>query len=222
MKPSTALCIASLVALAACDGGGADEQPDEPAAYAPPADPGTSASGEPRRDVPAASAQPGAAARSTSAGAAEGPATAEARIEPTEGNEARGIVRFGATDGTVTIAGTIRGLEPGPHGLHVHENGDCSAPDASSAGGHFDPHGDPHGSPRDDEDSHHVGDLGNITAAADGEAEVGLEDTEMRLTGPESVIGRALVVHAGRDDFETQPAGDSGARAGCGVIRETR
>jgi superoxide dismutase, Cu-Zn family len=202
---TTALCMVWLVTLAACDGGGTDEQPDEPDAYA----------------SPATSVQPGAADPSSSAGAAGGLKTAEARIEPTEGNEARGIVRFSATDGTVTIAGTINGLEPGAHGLHVHENGDCSAPDASSAGGHFDPHGDPHGSPRDDEDSHHVGDLGNITADADGEAEVSLDDTEMQLTGPESVIGRALVVHAGQDDFETQPAGDSGARVGCGVIRET-
>lgn len=218
MRICTVVCAASLVALAACDGGGRDEQPED--AGAPQTDPGATAEG--KRDLPATPGQPGTADPSESAGAAGGATAAEARIEPTEGFAASGIVRFSAADGMVTIAGTVNGLEPGPHGLHVHENGDCSAPDASSAGGHFDPHGDPHGSPRDDADSHHVGDLGNVIADADGEAEVGLDDPEMQLTGPESVIGRALIVHAGQDDFQTQPAGDSGARAGCGVIRETR
>lgn len=209
MKTCTALCIVSLLALAACDRRGPD---DDAGDVAPQSDPAAGVGGEPLPDQPVTP--------SGSTGAEGGPTAAEARIEPTEGNRANGIVRFSATNGAVAIVGTINGLEPGRHGLHVHEKGDCSAPDASSAGGHFNPHDDPHGSPRDDADSHHVGDLGNITADADGEAEVSVDDPEMRLSGPESVVGRALIVHAGPDDFRTQPAGDSGPRVGCGVIRE--
>ncbi|MEX2124077.1 MAG: superoxide dismutase family protein [Woeseia sp.] len=111
--------------------------------------------------------------------------------------------------------------KPGAHGLHIHAMGDCSAPDASSAGDHFNPHDDPHGSPRDLDDAHHVGDLGNITTNEAGEAEVSIEDTEMKLSGAESVIGKALIVHSGQDDFETQPSGDSGSPVGCGEIEET-
>lgn len=219
MKARTALCLVSLAALAACDRRGPDEQPEDTNDLAPQTEPGAGAIGEPQPDLPATPVEP-PPDPAGSAGAAGGATTAEARIEPTEGNQANGVVRFSTENGMVTIAGTINGLEPGEHGLHVHENGDCSAPDASSAGGHFNPHDDPHGSPRDDPDSHHVGDLGNVTADADGEAEVSVDDPEMQLKGPESVIDKALIVHGGRDDFESQPSGDSGPRVGCGVIRE--
>jgi Cu-Zn family superoxide dismutase len=146
---------------------------------------------------------------------------AAAEIRPTSGNQARGSVRLSGGNGTVQIAGTITGLEPGAHGLHIHEFGDCRAADASSAGDHFNPHDDPHGSPRDLENAHHVGDLGNVTANQQGEAEIDIEDNEMQLRGPESVIGKAVVVHAEQDDFESQPSGNSGARIGCGKIVET-
>ena len=146
---------------------------------------------------------------------------AVAEIRPTSGNDARGSIRLESGNGTVRIAGTITGLEPGAHGFHIHEFGDCSAPDASSAGEHFNPHDDPHGSPRDLENAHHVGDLGNVTADQRGEAEIDTEDNEMQLSGPESVIGKAIVIHADQDDFESQPSGNSGARVGCGEIVET-
>lgn len=146
---------------------------------------------------------------------------AEAEILPTEGKTVGGLIKLTRTNGMVTIEGTVTGLEPGAHGFHVHATGDCSAPDASSAGDHFEPADEPHGSPEDLPDSHHIGDLGNITAGENGEAEVNVTDTEIELTGPNSVIGKAFIVHAGQDDFETQPSGDSGARIGCGEIRAT-
>jgi Cu-Zn family superoxide dismutase len=145
---------------------------------------------------------------------------AVAEIRPTSGNQTRGSIRLSGGNGAVQITGTITGLKPGAHGLHIHEFGDCSAPDASSAGSHFNPHDDPHGSPRDLENAHHVGDLGNVTANQQGEAEIDIEDNEMQLSGPESVIGKALVVHAAQDDFKSQPSGNSGARVGCGEIVE--
>jgi superoxide dismutase, Cu-Zn family len=146
---------------------------------------------------------------------------AVAEIMPTSGNEARGAVRLSGTNGTVQIAGSITGLKPGAHGFHIHQNGDCSAPDASSAGDHFNPHDAPHGSPQDLEDARHVGDLGNITANEQGEAEFNVEDNQIMLSGPDSVIGKAFVVHANQDDLESQPSGNAGARVGCGEIVES-
>lgn len=145
---------------------------------------------------------------------------AEVTLTATEGNHAGGSVRFLPEDGAVRIAGKITGLTPGAHGLHIHARGDCSAPDASSAGPHLSPQDDPHGSPQDLPHQHHVGDLGNVEAGADGTADVSIGIPALALSGPASIIGKALVVHAVRDDLETQPSGDSGTRVGCGVIRE--
>jgi Cu-Zn family superoxide dismutase len=204
MKLFFALFLLPLVGLSGCDTGRdttteTTESADRPATIS-----------DPNRGRPAATPGEGGSERH-----------AVAEIRPTSGNEARGSVRLSGGNGTVRIAGTITGLEPGAHGLHIHEFGDCSAPDASSAGEHFNPHDDPHGSPRDLENAHHVGDLGNVTANERGEAEIDTEDNEMQLSGPESVIGKAMVVHADRDDFESQPSGNSGARVGCGEIVET-
>ncbi len=146
---------------------------------------------------------------------------ARAELEPTEGNEARGTVTFSRAAGAVVIDGELMGLTPGLHGLHIHEKGDCSAPDGTSAGGHFAADGDPHGSPDSPPPGHHVGDLGNIEANEQGFAVVNVVDAEMTLDdGPKSVLGRALIVHSGEDDFETQPTGAAGSRVACGVITE--
>ncbi len=144
---------------------------------------------------------------------------ARAQIEATEGNQASGEVQFVEQDGTVRINASLTGLAPGAHGFHIHEKGDCSAPDASSAGDHFSPNDAPHGSPRDLPHAHHVGDLGNVVAKENGLAEVVVEDADVRLDGADSIIGRAIIVHAGQDDFETQPSGDAGDPVGCGVIQ---
>jgi len=112
----------------------------------------------------------------------------------------------------------VQGLKPGQeHGLHIHEKGDCSAPDAMSAGGHFNPQGKPHGQPGSAE--HHAGDLPALKADKSGRAHVQVDVSGITLKpGPTSIIGRAVVVHADPDDYKTQPTGNSGARIACGVI----
>ncbi len=95
-------------------------------------------------------------------------------------------------------------------------SGDCSAHDASSAGGHLST-GSPHGGP--DSPQRHVGDLGNIVADDKGHGHYDRVDKVIRLEGPLSIVGRSVIVHAGADDFVTQPAGNPGARVGCGVVK---
>lgn len=144
--------------------------------------------------------------------------TATANLLPTKGSQVQGSVKLVERNGEVLVSGRITGLSPGPHGFHVHEKGDCSAPDGASAGPHFDPAGSKaHGGPMGDK--RHGGDLGNITADARGVASF-----ETRVTGitlgsdPASVVGRSLIVHAKPDDLATQPSGNSGPRLACGLI----
>lgn len=145
---------------------------------------------------------------------------ASAEIEPTEGHSATGTVTFGPTEDRQHMAVSVElaGLTEGPHGLHIHETGDCSASDASSAGGHFAPYGNAHGAP--DADAHHVGDLGNITADADGNVHAEMQFDQLAFSGPASILQKAVVVHAGEDDLTSNPSGNSGDRVGCGVIRQ--
>lgn len=143
-------------------------------------------------------------------------ADAIAVLNPTQGNNVSGIVKFTKVDDGVRIQAHIEGLTPGKHGFHVHQYGDLSAPDGTSAGGHFDPEGHQHGAPSDD--MRHVGDLGNLEAGEDGHAHYDRVDTKIALSGEHSIIGRGLVVHAGEDDLESQPTGDAGGRVAVGVI----
>jgi Cu-Zn family superoxide dismutase len=145
---------------------------------------------------------------------------AKAELEAASESGASGTLAFAQSDGILHITGEIVGLAPGVHGLHVHEIGDCSAPDASSAGGHYAPRGSRHGAPTQTEDMHHAGDLGNIVADADGKASVDVIDDGLTLAGPETIVGRAIVVHADPDDLVSQPAGNSGDRVACGVIED--
>lgn len=142
---------------------------------------------------------------------------ATAVIHPTEGNEASGVVVFTNTDDGVRVQASISGLDPdSQHGFHIHEYGDCRESDGTSAGGHFNPIGMPHGAPTDDE--RHLGDLGNLQSDENGVATTDFVDTHLELNGRYSIIGYAVIVHAERDDLETQPTGDAGARIGCGII----
>lgn len=145
---------------------------------------------------------------------------AVAVIHPTEGNEVRGTVTFMAEPDGMRLAVSLTGLTPGEHGFHIHQRGDCSAADGTSAGGHYNPFDAPHGAP--DSEMRHVGDLGNLTADATGAVTAELLDPLVALNGAESVIGRAVIVHAQADDFTTQPTGAAGARQGCGVIGDRR
>ena len=142
------------------------------------------------------------------------------QLNPTEGNTASGTATFVERAGKVMVDGRFKGLTPGQHGIHIHEKGDCSAPDAMSAGGHYNPTGEPHGAP--DSAKRHGGDFGNLTADANGEATLSATLDTARFgigkLSDNTIAGKALVIHADADDLKTQPAGNSGTRVACGVI----
>jgi Cu-Zn family superoxide dismutase len=144
--------------------------------------------------------------------------SAIAVLEPTEGNTVRGAVDFVRKGGEVLVTTNLSGFAPNTtHGMHIHEVGDCTARDGSSAGEHFNPatteHGGTSGSSR------HAGDLGNVTADDKGFVHSTVKVDGLAFgTGTDSIVGRSLIVHAGPDDLKTQPAGNAGARIACGVI----
>lgn len=211
---------------ASSSGSAGDTAGTPPAAVDPPVtDPTTSpapAGTTPTAPMPAGTlstdpspAEPVAA----SPGAAPPSDSAVVTLQPASGSQVSGLVDLMKHDGGVHLSGRIAGLTPNAqHGFHVHETGDCSAADGSSAGGHFNPSGDRHGA--HDAPSHHAGDLPSVSANAQGEADVDVmvNGLEIGTGGPRDVIGRALVVHQSPDDLHTQPDGAAGARIGCGVI----
>jgi Cu-Zn family superoxide dismutase len=182
---------------------------------------------EPREESPAAlepnGARPNAAdeevALAPRSAAPVPPVTvARAELSPTEGNEARGTVTFVDDGEALVLDVTMTGLTPGPHGIHVHEFGDCSAPDASSAGEHLNPRNAPHGGPMSSRDERHPGDLGNIIADDEGNVRIKLRDTVLGSEPDFAYVGHALLVHASADDLSSQPSGNSGDPVSCGVI----
>lgn len=147
-----------------------------------------------------------------------GPAAmAVSSLGPTQGSSVSGSVMFHQHGDQVMMHAHIVGLTPNSvHGFHIHDKGDCSSPDGSSAGGHFNPSGKHHGA---QDAEHHAGDMPNLQADAQGEADVKLFLHDVQLSpGPNSIVGRSLIVHANPDDYTTQPAGNSGPRLACGVI----
>lgn len=142
--------------------------------------------------------------------------SAAAELKPTEGNKVTGRVAFAPTEKGLLVVAEVHGLTPGEHGFHIHEFGDCSAPDASSAGGHYNPTTQPHAGP--DQHKRHVGDLGNLVADENGDAYYERYDSVLTLTGENSIIGKSVIVHADPDDLHTQPTGNAGKRVACGVI----
>src|SRR5664279_3759476 len=129
----------------------------------------------------------------------------------------KGTVEFKETDDGIEVTANIEGLKKGVHGFHIHEKGDCSAPDAKSAGGHFNPGGHKHGAP--DAAEHHEGDLGNITAEKDGKGTATLTIKGVTLgDGDNSIVGKGFIIHAKADDLKSQPVGNAGDRVACGVI----
>ena len=144
--------------------------------------------------------------------------TAIAMLAPTEGNIASGVVNFSQDGDIMQIDIRVDNLKPNSmHGVHIHIVGDCRAPDASSAGGHFNPQGSSHGGPFSE--PRHGGDLGNIQADANGSAAASLEITGISLgKNDDSIIGRAVIVHAQGDDLTSQPSGNAGPRIACGLI----
>lgn len=165
-------------------------------------------------------------------GPAQSPQTAETAAEPEatsaksaaatlqarSGSKLSGTATFTERDGTVTMVLEVRGVEPGEHAVHLHEVGDCSADDGTSAGGHWNPGGTDHG--KWGEDPYHRGDIGNLSVGEDGTATLTFSAGEWSIGGDPGtdVVGRAVIVHASADDFTTQPTGAAGGRIGCGVI----
>jgi Cu-Zn family superoxide dismutase len=140
-----------------------------------------------------------------------------ASLQPIGGSQASGTVYFIQKGPQVLVRGHVTGLKPNQeHAFHVHEKGDCSGADGMTAGAHLNPDGKPHGRPGGE---HHAGDLPAITADASGAAEVRLAVNATVLGGgPGDFAGKAVIVHAGPDDYTTQPMGNAGARIACGVI----
>ena len=147
-----------------------------------------------------------------------GPSAAATDLKPTQGNTANGTVRFLQQGDKVQVQVRVSGLAPNSvHGFHVHEKGDCSAPDAVSAGGHFNPGAKAHA--HFDKGDRHAGDLPNLRADASGVASYQFETNALSVgKGDANVIGRSVIVHRDADDYASQPAGNSGPRIACGVI----
>jgi Cu-Zn family superoxide dismutase len=143
---------------------------------------------------------------------------ADAVLVARSGSAVTGTITLRETARGLQLRGEVRGLKANSeHGFHIHEKGDCSAPDASSAGGHFNPDGVAHG--RHGQGQHHAGDIPNLRADAGGVARVDqLVEGVTLSSGPRSAAGRSLVVHRDPDDYTSQPAGNSGPRIGCAVI----
>lgn len=139
--------------------------------------------------------------------------SARATLAARSGSTVAGDVMFAERQGVIRVEARVAGLSPGEHGFHIHEIGDCSAPDASSAKGHYNPAGKSHG--HHDSDNRHGGDLPNLTANAQGEAHFVADLKGLTLS---EISGRSVVIHADPDDYKSQPAGNSGKRIACGVI----
>jgi superoxide dismutase, Cu-Zn family len=149
-------------------------------------------------------------------GEPDGPG-ATAIVRPASGSQVHGEARFTQVGSRVRVTADFAGLSPGAHGFHIHEKGDCSAADAMSTGGHFNPQVKKHGAPNAPE--RHAGDLGNLTADEYGKATLALMVDGISVgKGADGIIGRGLIVHANADDLKTDPTGNAGGRYGCGVI----
>lgn len=142
---------------------------------------------------------------------------ATAVLAPLSHSRAVGVVTFIATDKGVRVVADVEGLTPGSHGFHIHEYGVCQG-DGSSAGAHFNPDNNKHGSPTDTD--RHSGDLGNLIADELGNAHYERIDSKITLSGPNSIVGRSVIVHENIDDFVTQPSGNAGGRISCGIIEK--
>ncbi len=184
---------------------------DQPAASPPPPPPAP-APAEPQPAPPMASPEQRPAGEPAPA-----PRVVQVTIQPRSSSKASGTATLTEVDGGVKVAVQVSGAPPGERGLHIHQKADCSAPDATSAGDHFSPEGHPHGLP--EAPKKHLGDLGNITIGADGTGtkEITVQGANLKPGDPMSFIGRAIMLHA-KQDTGGQPAGNAGARIGCGEI----
>jgi Cu-Zn family superoxide dismutase len=194
--------------LASC----ASSQPGEPPPEVPPPAPPSMS------DTPPAS-EPASAEPPASESAAAEPVVIEVPIEAKSGSKLSGTAKFTEQSDGVQVVIQVKNLTAGLRATHVHEKGDCSAADGSSAGGHFNPDNHPHALPASS--PRHLGDLGNIEVSAQGTAthEIVVPGANLKDGDPHSFLGRALIVHEKKDDGG-QPTGNAGGRIGCAVIKK--
>ncbi|MGB8376422.1 MAG: superoxide dismutase family protein [Salegentibacter sp.] len=143
-------------------------------------------------------------------------------LQSKSGSDASGTVTFTEENGEVTMEADVSGLKEGKHGIHIHEKGDCSADDGSSAGGHWNPTDEQHGKWGDSE-GYHKGDIGNIEVDADGNGHLSMTTDEWCIgcdDANKNIVGKSIIVHEGADDFKSQPSGASGKRVACGTIEQ--
>ncbi|MFH4967315.1 superoxide dismutase family protein [Gaetbulibacter sp. M240] len=148
--------------------------------------------------------------------------TVKATLNAKSESNVSGMVVFEESNGVVNMTAEMSGLEPGVHAIHLHESSDCSSADGTSAGGHWNPTAQPHGK-WGDAAGFHKGDIGNFTADADGNATVTFSTDEWCIDcddATKNIIGKGVIVHAGADDFTSQPSGAAGARVSCAGIIE--
>lgn len=144
------------------------------------------------------------------------------RLEPKSKSNVSGNVLFKEVDGIVSMVAVFDGLSEGEHAIHLHEKADCSAEDGTSSGGHWNPTAQPHGKWGSAE-GYHKGDIGNFTADAKGHGTISFSTDEWCIgcgDPSKDILGKAVIVHQGTDDFTTQPTGNAGGRVSCGGIIE--
>ena len=194
------LAFGTMGLLAACGG-----QASEPPATPPPPPPPPAAEVAPAEKAAAEAPTPE-------------PRMLQVKLEAKSGSKLSGSAMLMEVEGGVKVTLSVEGVAPGgEHGAHVHEKGDCSAPDGASAGGHFNPAGNEHALPTTTK--RHLGDLGNLTIAKDGKGslEITIPGANLKAGDPNSFAGKSIIVHAKKDDGG-QPTGNAGGRIGCGVI----
>ncbi len=146
--------------------------------------------------------------------------TATAQIQGASGSSLMGEATFEETSDGVKMTLKVQGATPGTHAVHLHESGDCSAPDATSAGPHWNPMNKAHGKRMENDGEFHAGDIANLEVGDDGTGtlEITAKDWTIGTGTASDVVGKAVIIHADPDDFVSQPSGNAGSRVGCGVV----
>ena len=201
----------SFLVLAACGGAQQSNEPAAtPASIAAPAEEASA----PVAEAPAAEEAPAPVDEQP----APAPKVIETALQAKSGSKLTGKVTLSETPEGVKVVLTVENVKPGEHGAHIHEKGDCSAADGSSAGGHYNPGSHPHALPASS--PRHLGDLGNISVGKDGKGTLEIVATGANLkdSDPSSFVGRSVIVHDKKDDGG-QPTGNAGGRIGCAEIK---
>ncbi|GGX34164.1 superoxide dismutase family protein [Aquimarina muelleri] len=146
--------------------------------------------------------------------------TLEFALEPKSESKVSGKVTFIESEGMVNMIAELTGLSEGEHAIHIHEKADCTSPDGKSTGGHWNPTMEPHGK-WGAKEGYHKGDIGNFKADANGNGGITFATNEWCIgcdDDKKNILGKAIIVHQGIDDFTSQPSGAAGSRISCGGI----